>query len=288
MGVVKGVFEYYKYNYTDAFIFGGSGHAFLINIHNQLCPSSPYCWNMSGFEHLLKLMGLEITDLGFFTGADSSAARTEIQDKIISLIKKGVPCSLSNMENQLIYGFNDEALLTSQPWECSPDFPPKTLTYDLWSEMGEEIHCNFFSYKKTKPASRNQIFKESILYAIELYNSPQKYTFEGYGAGKDAYTNYLSAIDEFGSTHGNWWNATVWSENRMMAAHYLVECAEMFKQDIADSCLKASEKYSEISNLLVKISNKELPASEKKSFLQQASTLENEAIAILTGIHSQI
>ena len=47
MGVLKGVADYFDIAVSDAWLFGGSGHAFLINIHEQLCPSGPYVWKLS-------------------------------------------------------------------------------------------------------------------------------------------------------------------------------------------------------------------------------------------------
>ena len=45
MGVVKGAMDYSGIKTSDARAFGGSGHAFLINVHRQLCPSGPHCWD---------------------------------------------------------------------------------------------------------------------------------------------------------------------------------------------------------------------------------------------------
>jgi hypothetical protein len=56
MGVLKGVLDYFALPTTDAYVFGVSGHAFLINIHNRLCPSGPYCWNSSGMMEQIHLL----------------------------------------------------------------------------------------------------------------------------------------------------------------------------------------------------------------------------------------
>ena len=45
-GVLKGVSDYHGLNLSEPMIYGLSGHAFLINIHVQLCPSGPYCWKL--------------------------------------------------------------------------------------------------------------------------------------------------------------------------------------------------------------------------------------------------
>jgi hypothetical protein len=281
MGVLKGVLEYYGYDYTDSFIFGASGHAFLMNIHKELCPSSPYCWNEDGYFDLMRLMGIEINDLGFY----DRKASIDAKDKLFSILKvnldKGIPCSLLNMENQIVYGYEGDKLLTSQPWECSPNFPPKTLTFNDWEELNGEVHLNFYTYKKVKPVSKKKMIKRSILYAIDLYENPTKYSFDGYGIGPNAYTNYINAVEKHGNTHGNWWNATVWGENRLKAGEYLKECSEILGDENSVELATISAFYTEIGNILVKASEKEMPASEKKELLRHASMLEGDVITRL-------
>jgi hypothetical protein len=34
-GVIRGIATYFDLPYSDAFLFGASGHAFLMNIHKQ-------------------------------------------------------------------------------------------------------------------------------------------------------------------------------------------------------------------------------------------------------------
>ena len=44
------------------------------------------------------------------------------------------PCSLLNMENQLITGYDDTGFDTAQPW-CphNKDFPPRRLSSGTWT-----------------------------------------------------------------------------------------------------------------------------------------------------------
>ena len=41
MGVLKGVFDYYDIKISSGMAYAGSGHAFLINIHEVVCTSGP-------------------------------------------------------------------------------------------------------------------------------------------------------------------------------------------------------------------------------------------------------
>ena len=47
-------------------------------------------------------MGLRMTDLGFFGTGAKGEARAEVERKLREALDKGVPCSLMNLENQVI------------------------------------------------------------------------------------------------------------------------------------------------------------------------------------------
>lgn len=107
MGVLKGVADYFDIAVSDAWLFGGSGHAFLINIHEQLCPSGPYCWNYENFFKLVKNLGISIKDLGFFSAESTPNERRKTEEVLKRSIDNRIPCSLLNMENQMISGHDD-------------------------------------------------------------------------------------------------------------------------------------------------------------------------------------
>ena len=79
MGVVKAVLDFYHIDSSEAWAFGGSGHAFLINIHEQICPSGPYCWKYDVVQKLLRNLGLEMTDLGFFHQGSAPEERAAVE-----------------------------------------------------------------------------------------------------------------------------------------------------------------------------------------------------------------
>ncbi|MBT4096206.1 MAG: hypothetical protein HOE86_01090, partial [Gemmatimonadetes bacterium] len=185
LGILRGVADHFAIGASDAALFGGSGHAFVINIHEQLCPSGPYCWNGGHFDRLIRNLGIERTDTGFDT---------------------------------------------AQPWyPHNKDFPPKRLSSGSWTEFGDECHVNFFSYGQIEPASRPETILASLEYAVDLWENPSRHTGRGYGMGPDGYARFIDAVKAgAGDSHGNWWNATVWSECRAMAATYFDEIADDF------------------------------------------------------------
>ena len=102
MGVVKAVLDHYGHEVSDAFVYGGSGHAFLINVHEALCPSGPYCWNHGPMMPLLANLGVKRTDLGFYHRESPAEDRAAVEERLRDHLDRGRPCSLLNMDHQLV------------------------------------------------------------------------------------------------------------------------------------------------------------------------------------------
>jgi len=279
MGVVKAVLDYYHLDSTEAWAFGGSGHAFLINIHDQLCPSGPYCWKYDGFQRLLRNLGLEMTDVGFFDKNSKPEERAAVEQKLKQSLDSGNPCSLTNMEHQVISGYDDKAFFTAQPWgDCCNGFPPATLTFGTWPEFKDEIHVNFFTFKKLAPADDATVVRDSLGYALDLFRHPEQHNFERYGIGLNAYDNWTSAVAAgHGSSHGNWWNATVWSECRAMASGYFTEVGGKLSK-VAGQARELSTAYRGIADLLSRVSDKKMEPAGKTALLTELKEKEGQAV----------
>ena len=283
IGVLKGIADYFEIHVSDAWLFGGSGHAFLINIHDQLCPSGPYCWKYEGFYSLLRNLGISMKELGFFHAESTSVERGKIEVILKKNIDAEVPCSMLNMENQLISGYDAKHshFIVQKPWpKADLPFTPETLTFQTWKELGDEIHVNFFSFEKTSEADDATIVKESLRYAVDLARNPEKYRLDShYHVGLDAYTAWIQAVkDGHGASHGNWWNGTVWWECRKMASNYFAEIAQKFKGKISDDASRLCNQYAKIAELVFKASDKKLADNEKIRTLREAQTIEESCI----------
>jgi len=277
MGVLKAAADYYGLRLDAPMIFGLSGHAFLINIHTQICPSGPYCWKREHALPLIENLGLRLTDLGFFSTDAGDAVRVEVEQKLRVALNKGIPCSLLNLEHQIIHGYDDTGFFTAQPWAPHHLFPPATLSCGSWKEFGNLFHVNFYMIEQVPPIDLRQAMLTSLDYAAELWENPVKHSLEDYGVGPTAYDNWIQAVPDAGSGHGNWWNATVWSECRRMAADYFSRIADE-KRSVTVLCARLSQAYLRIAGNLGKASDKEMNLKEKITLLQETKQLEAEAI----------
>jgi len=282
MGVVKGALDYHGIEVDAPTVFGASGHAFLINIHRQLCPSGPYCWNREAASPLIRNLGLEMTDLGFFSPQNTHADRAAVEQALRHALDKGIPCSLINLENQLITGYDEDGFFTVQPWAPKVDFPPARLTFRTWAEFGQTFHVNFYILSSVKPAEPHKAILESLDYALDLHTNPAKHTGDDYGVGPNAYTNWINAAAEYGSSHGNWWNATVWSECRSMASAYFARLSQTYA-DLSEPAVELHKAYEDIADALSKLSNKEMPTDEKIALLETTRTKEADAIGLVAA-----
>ncbi|MGB3479361.1 MAG: hypothetical protein WBB67_09390 [bacterium] len=279
MGVIKGVLDYYDIKISNGMAYAGSGHAFLINVHEVVCPSGPYCWKYDTFYKLLQNLGLETIDLGFFHQGSTADERKKVEQALCEYLDADMPGLAQNMDNQIINGYDHEKLLLLQPWTQCCDTTPAKLTFGTWDEFGKEIHATFLAFKKVPKKDDAVIIKESLRYAVDLFKNPDQYNLEKYRIGSGAYDNWIKALEQGKAhAHGNWWNATVWSECRKMAGEYFAEIADNHKDEISSLSKESSAQYKDIADLLKQISDKEMTAEKKIPLLKQAKAKDEEAI----------
>lgn len=281
LGVLRGVADFYGVTASDAMLYGVTGHAFVINIHDQLCPSGPYCWERAGFHRLVRNLGIEMVDHGFFGGDSTSVDRQRLEQILQQQLDAGRPCSLMNLENQMITGYDDTGFVTAQPWAPKVDFPPAHLEFGTWDEFGTDCHANFYSFNLVDPAAPLTAVSDSLAYAIDLFEHSATHTSPPYGIGPDAYENFISAVTAgAGDSHGNWWNATVWAECRQQAGAYFDELSTQFEQ-IAPTATQLAEHFRTVSAGLLKVSDKSLEAAEKIDTLKSLKDQELAAVGPL-------
>lgn len=279
MGVMRGVLDYYEIKISNGMAFGGSGHAFLINIHEVICPSGPYCWKYEKFFQLVKNLGVEITALGFFDKDSTADERSKVEQALREHLDAGLPGLAQNMENQTIIGYDDKGFLLAQPWNIECEFTPSTLTFETWKEFGDDLHATFLVFKKVPKKDDAIIIKESLEYAIDLFKNPDQYNFEKYRIGSGAYDNWIKALEQGkANAHGNWWNGTVWSECRKMAGEYLAEIADKYEDKHSNLAKELSAQYMDIAELFKQISDKEMTAEKKIPLLKQAKAKDEEVV----------
>ncbi|MFZ4506743.1 MAG: hypothetical protein ACOYON_03490 [Fimbriimonas sp.] len=279
--MMRGVFDAHGVQLSNSMLYGASGYAFVIHIHPELCPSSPYTWKREAVFEGFARLGVRVNDLGFFDSRATPDQRAAVEAFLRSEVDAGRPPGLINLEFQVVLGYDNEGFSLSQPWDM--DFPPQRLSCGTWMEFGSEPHANFFGFKRVAPLPLRETIRRSLELAVGLYDHPQQLASEHCGLGPNAYALWREAIGAHGRSHGHWWNAMVWGEGRRQTAAYFREINQYFPE--SDVELIAA-KYEKISDTLQAVANRDLDPLDQEELIVLASHLEREAVEEIRGLLS--
>ena len=77
VGCLKGCLDYVGFEDSAAWIYGGTGHAFVLNVHPELCPSGPTAWNTRTMHRLAANVGADLRGIVGFRKDPRIAALRE-------------------------------------------------------------------------------------------------------------------------------------------------------------------------------------------------------------------
>jgi hypothetical protein len=251
LGCIKGCLEYLGVDVSDAWMFGATGHAFVLNIHDVVCPSGPTAWRTEMLFKLGRNIGYT-TDgvLGFKSESDFAEKQEQAWQHARSSIDAGIPCygwELDVPEYYVVYGYDDEGYYFSGPL-CDESKNPKP-----WKELGDtEIGVlEMYSIKKTEPTDDITVVKQALEFALELADSPSKWILPKYRAGLGGFDNWMHAV-QGGTAHGFGmaYNAAVWGECREFAVDFLREAKERIDGTVGSAFDEALGHYEVVAKNL--------------------------------------
>lgn len=283
LGVMQSASSYFGLPWTTAELFVGSGHAFITNIHAELCPSGPYVWETAPMHDLFSNLNLDIEVLGFVSAQSTTRQQRESFDSSIrQALRDGKVCTLECMDHQTVYGFDQDGFLLTQPWDQTVDTTPPRLNYGSWKGFDSGVPLTAFAVSKKSEIRDypHEILKPAVELAIEIWEtSPPNSHSELYRIGAAAYSNWIKAIDDgHGGEHGAWWNAVVWGECKAMAASYFSELAGTMPQ-ATDLIHDIATNYRETADSMLRASDiHQAPATQKEAVLA-AKRAESKAVA---------
>lgn len=237
MGCLQGCLKYLHSDVSPAWLYGVSGHAFGLNIHQQLCPSGPHVWSgwgsLQGREGLL---GLRIERVGpWYKGHDGEyeAHQKLAWDRTREALDGGTACvgyDLSWAEFYVVNGYDDRGY---RYWNTNMG-ALKQEGPVAWDEYGDGgvVHMIALQYvTATQPTGTDRAtVKAALQWVVEFgahgdANDPTRQP--AYASGLAAYDQWLRALDDpecwKGDCNGAMYNAEVWRECRRQAVGFLQE-----------------------------------------------------------------
>lgn len=256
LGCVKGCLDYLNIDVSDAWLFGATGHAFIINVHEVVCPSGPTAWKTEMLFRLGNNIGYTIDGIfGFKSDSDFAKKQELAWENTKRAIDEGVPCygwELDIPEFYVVYGYDGEGYYFSGPG-CDSGKGPKP-----WQELGDtEIGClEMYAVKPRQAADDATTLKEALGFALEHSKSPAKWIFPKYKAGLAGFDNWIQALesgeaDGFGMAY----NAAVWSECRGFAVLFLQEARDRVNGQLGSLFDEAICHYEVVSENLRRVAD---------------------------------
>ena len=224
MGCLKGCLDYLGIEISEPWLYGGTGHAFVINLHEEVCPSGPTAWNTERLFELGKNLGYRLdARFGFKDQEDFADLQQSAWEHVQYAIDQDKPCygwELEIPEFYVIYGYGDGGYYYAGPG-CEEGKGPKA-----WRALGDTGIgvLELYSVWPGEFADDVTTIKEALTFAREIADNPDAWIDDHYRAGLEGYDNWIHALEEGkASDMGTRYNAGVWLECRKNAVGFLVE-----------------------------------------------------------------
>lgn len=256
VGCIKGCLNYLGVEVSDAWLFGATGHAFVINIAAGLCPSGPTDWNTDRFLELGRNVGYAVRTIDAWCPKnDDNLARTqqEAWDYVRNCIDAGTPCygwELVHPDYFVIYGYDEEGYYVSGPG-CDEGAGPIPWQRLGTSEIGVVLVAGV---RPTEPADARRTVGDALAYALDLGHSRHKWT-DGAGglAGYDSWIGTMEAGKA--GRFGLGYNAAVWAESRKFAVEFLREARARLDDNLHPLLDRAIAQYETVAGNLKAVSD---------------------------------
>ncbi len=256
IGCIKGCLDYLGLDVSTAWLFGATGHAFLLNICEGVDLSGPTALNLERLLALGKNIGYAT---GQVSGARSDADYREVQQRAWErtrwAIDRGLPCYAWNLDPRfpefyVIYGYDtgDEGEIAGYcfsgpgsdagagpvPWQGLGDDPIGWLAVQ-WLEPGQ-------------PADDVKTVKDAFAFALAHAEGAERWVYPGFRSGLAGYDLWIQELEAGrASGAGVGLNAGNWSECRNYAVEFLVEAKERLGPAFAGLLEEAIEHYRRVA-----------------------------------------
>ena len=285
VGCIHGCLNYLNIAPSLGWLFGGSGHAFIINMSNDgSCPSGPTAWNTTRFFDLGKNLGYRVEGIfgdkrkpGF---KDKQIQAWELTKAALDQDFPVIGWELAIPEWYVVEGYDDSGYFFNGP---GADMGPSPKP---WRKLGKtEIGLvEIYSVKPLKPIKDESIIKEALAFAVAFNQGSQEWVLPEYLAGQDAYQVWINAVSSGKAMlMGHAYNAAVWEECRRTGAAFLIEAKNKLKGQMESTFDQAIQAYRDVASQLKDITelypfsenNRREPVGENPRSVKAAEHLRN-------------
>jgi hypothetical protein len=261
LGSIGGCLDHLGIDISDAWLFGGTGHAFFLNICRDLCPSAFTAWRTERFFALMKNMGFTVDRV---LGHKSDDNFTQVQErgrqKIGNAIHAGYPSYGWDMkipEYYVINGFDESGSLTSNDHDGTAvciSGPDAEQEWVKWKDTGG-VGTGVFEIGVVRPCDPKDdivVAREALESALDMTDHAEQWAAnEAYKVGVQGYDLWISAISEgTASGFGMALAASSWGQCRHFAKEFLSEASRRLSGKCESGFKEAIEHYTTVATRL--------------------------------------
>jgi hypothetical protein len=251
IGCLKGCLDYLGVEMTDAWLFGATGHAFVMNVHGEVCPSGPTAWRSEVLHELGQAVGYRVERI---EGDKRQPGFDDVQKRAWEATRQaiddGIPVygwELDFAEYYVVHGYDETGYYFSGPL-CDDGKGPKP-----WRELGK-TDIGWLVVHIVRPGEAKDdaaVVKRALEFAVAMRDDPDKWSFDVYKMSLAAYDSWIRAIENGkAGGFGTAFNAIVWAECRNHARDFLVEALGRLEGRCDALFEEAIESYAAVAKNL--------------------------------------
>jgi hypothetical protein len=256
LGCIEGCLNHLGIEVSDAWLFGATGHAFVINIAPGLCASGPTDWDARRLSELGRNIGYRTDGIEEYCPDRERGlpgAQERCWDYVRGRIDENLPCygwELDVPEFYVIYGYDETGYYVSGP-DCDEGRGPVP-----WRKLGTS-EIGVVSVSSVSPAAPAEVPKtvsDALSFALDVGYNRRRWTDSAGGlVGYDVWIRTLRAgrAGRFGLGY----NAAVWAESRRFAVEFLKEAQQRLPDNLDDLFGRAVGHYEVVARALKTVSD---------------------------------
>jgi hypothetical protein len=253
LGCIKGCLDYLGVDVAMPWLYGGTGHAFVINVVENAHVSGPFAWDWSMIHDLGPNLGYRVT--GFFArkrdaGDSYGQKQREAWDFVRASVDRGLPCYGWELhpwipDYYVITGYDGEGYHYSG-WRSGGPLP--------WQKLGEGDvqQVEVYRIEPCQPAPDGKAVADALATVLERAKRPDGWTLDpGSTSGPAAFDRWAAVVEEGAALRDDHaYNAATWHECRQMAVEFLKEARNRLAGRCDDAFDEAGAHYTVVRDRL--------------------------------------